>query len=125
MRCSRASARSVRRYRVRRAADVTHDLDLIEEHLVRSYQEFGEDFESAVGRAHVRIDEALISMRTFATHPHRGTEQPKIRPGLRTVTNRSFVFYFEIDEPLVEVRILAIFFGSMDHRTQIVDRLRT
>jgi toxin ParE1/3/4 len=113
----------VRRYRVRRAAEVTRDLGLIEEHLVQAYQEFGEDLENAMDRAAARINEAVSYMRTFAAHPHRGTERPTIRPGIRTVTNKNFVFYFEIDEPSSEVRILAIFFGGADHRRQIVDRL--
>jgi len=114
----------VRRYRVRRAADVTRDLDLIEGHLVRTYQEFGEELESAVERASARIEEALAYMRTFATHPHRGTEHADIRPGIRTVTSKSFVFYFEIDDLASEVRILAAFFGGADHSQQIIDRLR-
>ncbi len=114
----------MRRYRVRRAADVTRDLDLIEEHLVKTYQEFGEDYESAVERAAARIEDALVYMRTFVTHPHRGTEQAKIRPGIRTVTNKNFIFYFEVDDQSSEVRILAIFFGGVDHGKQIVDRLR-
>jgi toxin ParE1/3/4 len=114
----------VRRYRVRRAADVTRDLDLIEHHLVRVYQELGDDLENAVERAIARIDEALAYMRSFATHPHRGTEHPRIRPGIRTVTNKSFVFYFEIDEPSSEVRVLAIFFGGADHRRQTLDHFR-
>lgn len=114
----------MQRYRVRRAADVTHDFDLIEDHLVQAYQEFGEDFESAVERAAARIDEALAYIRTFAIHPHRGTEHAKIRPGIRTVTNKNFIFYFEIDEVSYEVRIIATFFGGVDHRRQIMDRLR-
>ena len=114
----------MRHYRVRRAADVTRDLDLIEEHLVQVYQEFGDDLENAMERAAARTDDALAYMRTFEAHPHRGTEHPKIRPGIRTVTNKSFVFYFEIDELSSEVRILAAFFGGADHRRQILDRLR-
>ena len=114
----------VRRYRVSRAADLTRDLDLIEEHLVRAYQEFGDDIGNATERASARIDEALTYMRTFATHPHRGTEQPPIRPGIRTVNNKNFVIYFEIEEASSEVRILATFFGGTDHRRQIMDRLR-
>jgi plasmid stabilization system protein ParE len=114
----------VPRYRVRRAADVTRDLDLIEDHLVKSYQNFGDDLAYAIGRAAVRIDDALAYMRTFETYPHRGTEHPRIRTGLRTVTNRNFIFYFEIDEPSAEVRILAVFFGGADHRQQIMERLR-
>ncbi len=113
----------MRRYRVRRATDVAHDLDLIEEHLVQSYREFGDDVEDAFERAAARIDEALAYMWTFETHPHRGTEHADIRPGVRTVTDKRFVFYFEIDEYALEVRILAIFFGGVDHRRQIMDRL--
>ena len=114
----------MRRYKVSRAADLTGDLDLIEEHLVHVYQEFGDDLENAMERAAARIDEALAYMRTFAAHPHRGTEHTKIRPGIRTVTNKNFIFYFEIDEPSSEVRILAMFFGGVDHRQQILDRFR-
>jgi plasmid stabilization system protein ParE len=63
-------------------------------------------------------------MRTFATHPHRGTEHPTIRPGIRTVTNKNFVIYFEIDKASFEVGILATFFGGADQGRQIMDRLR-
>jgi plasmid stabilization system protein ParE len=113
----------VRRYKVRRAADVIRDLDLIEEQLVQTYQEFGEDFEIAVERAAARIYDALAYMRTFVTHPHRGTEHAKIRPGIRTVTNKNFIFYFEVNDLSSEVSILAIFFGGVNHRQQIIDRL--
>jgi plasmid stabilization system protein ParE len=114
----------VQRYRVRRAADVTRDLDLIEDHLVQVYQDLGEELGDATERAAVRIGEALQYMRSFETHPYRGTEHPHIRSGLRTVTSKSFIFYFEIEEPSAEVRILAVFFGGADHRRQIMDRLR-
>ena len=114
----------MRRYRVRRAAGITRDLDLIEDHLVRVYQDLGDDLEHAIQRAAARIGDALAYMRTFETHPHRGTEHPRIRPGIRTVTDKSFVFYFEIDEPGSAVRILAVFFSGADHRRQILDRLR-
>jgi plasmid stabilization system protein ParE len=107
----------VRRYRISRAADVTRDL-------VQAYQDFGDDLETAMARAAARIDDALAYMRTFATLPPRGTEHPTIRPGLRTVTNKKFILYFEIDEASSEVRILAVFFGGADHGRQIVDRLR-
>lgn len=114
----------MRRYRVSRAADITRDLDLIEEYLVQVYHDLGDDLESATDRAAARIGEALAYMWTFEDHPYRGTEHPKIRPGIRTVTSKKFIFYFEVDEPLYEVRILAVFFGSVDHRQQILDRLR-
>lgn len=111
-------------YKVRRAAEVTRDLDLIEEYLVQTYQGFGEDFEGAVVKALDRVKEAQAYIRTFSTHPHRGTEHPQIRPGLRAVTDNRFIFYFEIYDSLSEVRILAIFFGGIDHQRQILERLR-
>ena len=114
----------MRRYRVKRAAGITHDLDLIEEYLTQAYQNFGDDLENAMDRAATRIGEVLDYMRTFATHPHRGTEHPDIRPGIRTVTSKNFIIYFEIDEASSEVRILATFFGGVDHRRQIMERLR-
>ena len=114
----------MRRYRVRRAANVTHDLDLIEGYLVQVYQDLGDDLESAVERATSRIDDALAYMRTFEGHPYRGTEHPEIRSDIRTVTSKRSIFYFEIDEPQSEVRVLAVFFGGVDHRQQILDRLR-
>jgi plasmid stabilization system protein ParE len=103
---------------------VAHDLDLIEEHLVQSYREFGDDVEDAVERAAARIYQALAYMWSFETSPHRDSEHADLRPGVRTVTSRRFVCYFEIDELSWEVRILAIFFGGVDHRRQIMDRLR-
>ncbi len=92
--------------------------------LSSSVEEFGEDLESAVVRATARIDEALAYMRTFVTYPHRGTEHAKIRPGLRTVTTKNSIFYFEVDDVSFDVRILAIFFGGVDHRQQIMDRMQ-
>jgi plasmid stabilization system protein ParE len=114
----------VRRYRVNRAANVTHDLDLIEGYLVQVYLDLGDDLESAVERAACRIDEAQAYMRTFEEHPYCGTKHVEIRSDIRTVTNKKFIFYLEIDEPLSEVRILAVFFGGVDHGQQILDRLR-
>jgi len=113
-----------RRYRVLRAAEMSRDLELIGDYLVRAYQDFGDERDNAEERAEARIGEALDYMRTFAKHPHRGTEQATVRPGVRTVTHKGFVFYFEVDDSLGEVRILAAFFGGADHRRQIVERLR-
>ena len=114
----------MRHYEVRPTAAVVRDFDFIEDHLVRVHQELGDDLESAMECAAIRIDAALAYTRTFETHPYRGTEHPRIRPGIRTVSDKSFIFYFEIDEPMSEVRILAAFFGGADHRRQILDRLQ-
>jgi plasmid stabilization system protein ParE len=114
----------VRRYSVRRAAHITQDLELIEDYLFQVYQDLGEDQDISTERAASRITEALQYMRTFEAHPHRGTEHPEVQSGLRTVTSKRFIFYFVIDDLLSEVRILAVFFGGVDHRRQILERLR-
>jgi toxin ParE1/3/4 len=93
----------VRCYRIRRAAEITHDFDLIEGYLVQAYQDLGDSLDHAAERATARIDEALATMRSFEKHPHRGTEHPELRSGIRSVTNKRFIFYFEIDEPRTEV----------------------
>lgn len=111
-------------YKVCPAAGLGRDFELIEDYLAQAYQGFGEDFDSAAVKAIARIREALDYMDGFAIHPHRGTEHPQIRFGLRTVTSNRFVYYFEIDEALSEVRILAVFFGGIDHQQQILGRLR-
>ena len=48
-------------------------------------------------------------MHRLATLPHRGTVHPELRDGIRHVTDKSFVFYFEVDEQSAEVRVLVIF----------------
>ena len=111
-------------YKVRRATEVTRDFDIIEDYLVQAYQGFGEDVEDAVAKAIARVEEAQAYIRTFTTHPYRGTEHPHIRSGLRTVTSNRFVYYFDIDEPQSQITVLAVFFGDMDHRRQILDRLQ-
>jgi hypothetical protein len=56
--------------------------------------------------------------------PCRDSERKQIWPGIRTVTNKSFVFCSEIDEPSSEVKILGVFFRGADRRRQILDRSR-
>ena len=110
-------------YRVLRTADITRDLDLIEDYLVETYRGLGDDVEQAMVKALDRVKEAQAYMRTFTMHPHRGTEHPDVRTGLRTVTSNRFIYYFEIDEPSLSVTILAVFFGGIDHQRQVLDRL--
>ncbi len=111
-------------YKLRPAQEVGRDLELIEDYLVQTYQSFGDDFDSAAARAFARIEEALDYMYGLSDRPHRGTEHVHIRPGLRSVTNSRFIYYFEVDDSLSEMRLLAIFFGVVDHQHQILDRLK-
>ncbi len=113
----------MRRYAVLRGANVGRDLSRIRKHLIRSYQGFGDTKAIATERANSRIREAFDYMLTFATHPHRGTVHPELKGSVRHVTAQQFVYYFEIDDHLAEVRILAVFFGGEDHLEQIAERL--
>lgn len=114
----------MRRYAVRRGANVARDISRIRKHLIRTYQEFGDTKGTATERANSRIREAFDYMLTFATHPHRGTVHPELRDSVRHVTAQQFIYYFEIDDLLAEVRILTVFFGGEDHLEQIAERLR-
>ncbi|PPQ29159.1 hypothetical protein CCS01_22465 [Rhodopila globiformis] len=91
--------------------------------MVQAYQDFGDQRAAATERAAARIREAFDYLQTLATHPHRGTVHPELRGGIRHVTDKNFVYYFEIDERLAQVTVLAIFFGGQDHRRQIAERL--
>jgi toxin ParE1/3/4 len=125
MRCSREKDRIVRLYNVLPARGVVRDFALIEDFLFRTYRDLGDDPKEACDRAAVRVRAARAYMRIFEKNPHRGTEHPEIRPGVRTVTKEKFIFYFEIDETKFEVMIFAVFFGGEDHRRRIIDRFKT
>ena len=114
----------MRRYSVRRSERTTLDLDLIERHLIENDQGFGYAADEATARAFARGDGASAYIRTFSTSPYRGTLLPAIRDGLRSVTHQDFIFYFDVDEALSRVTILAVFFGGADHRSQIIARLK-
>ena len=91
--------------------------------MIRSYLGFGDTHAVAVERAAVRLRGAFEYMQSFATHPYRGTVHPELKGTIRNVTDKNFVFYFEIEEQHAEVRILAVFFGGADHLRQIAERL--
>ena len=114
----------MQRYVVLRGANIARDLSRIRKHLIQSYQGFGDTKAMATERANSRIRAAFDYMLTFATHPHRGTVHPGLRDSVRHVTEQQFVYYFEIDDRLAEVRILTVFFGGEDHLEQIAERLR-
>jgi toxin ParE1/3/4 len=114
----------MRPYAVLRGTNVARDLSRIRKHLIRSYQDFGDTKAIATERANSRIRLAFDYMATFATHPHRGTVHPELRDSVRHVTAQQFVYYFEIDDHLAEVRNLTVFFGGEDHLEQIAERLR-
>ena len=110
------------RYRVERAATVERDLELIFDHLVEAYAAFGETAKEARSRAGHRIDGIQDSMMAFEQTPHQGTLRPELGSTTRSVTRSRAVFYFDVDDNLRRVRILAVFFGGQDHVRHMLKR---
>lgn len=110
-------------YRVERSADTDHDLAAIFDFLLNSYMEFGDERGEALGRAAARIEAIEAEMFALGDVPHQGTLRPDLLPGLRSVTKQRAIFYFDVDDDLRLVRVLAIFFGGQDHQRAMLQRL--
>lgn len=111
------------KYALERANDVRNDLTAIFEFLVESYQAFGEDYDSAVERAALRIQGIEDAMEALCDVPHQGTVRADFLPALRTVTKDQAIFYFDVDDKRRVLRVLAVFFGGQDHRRHMLKRL--
>ena len=110
-------------YRVERALETDKDLAAIFEFLQQSYTGFGDERDEAVARAAERIEGIEAEMVALGNAPHQGTLRPDLLPGLRSVTRRRAIFYFDVDDDLRLVRVLAIFFGGQDHQRAMLQRL--
>lgn len=113
-------------FRLEFAAEAERDFALIFDHLVASYQSFGEPPEAALDHARSRA----LSIRTAAERilaaPHRGERHDDLLPGLRHLTIDRAIYWFEVDEDATgggTVRILAVFFGGQDHIRHMLLRL--
>ena len=105
------------------SADAERDFELIFDHLVKSYLEFGEDIDVAFERAVERIRGIRISANKLALAPKQGTLRPDILESLRFVRLDKAVFWFVLDEGQKIVRVLAVFFGAQDHIRHMLVRL--
>jgi len=110
-------------YRVEFAAGVERDLELIFDFLEESYRGFGENTEDAITHAGTRVEAIRATAAKLGKTPHRGTMHPEIMPDLRHVTIDQAIYWFLIDEKVLIVRVLAVFFGSQDHVRQMLARL--
>ncbi len=105
------------------AAAAERDFELIFDHLIRSYQEFGDDFGTAFERGERRIRNIQSTAKNLAKVPFQGTLRPDILPDLRFVRHDKAVFWFVAQEEQQIVQILAVFFGSQDHIRNMLARL--
>jgi toxin ParE1/3/4 len=113
----------VRSFSVEVSARAVRDLDAIFDHLVASYQGFGDSEDEALKRAAGRLRRIRGAALALGKAPHPGTLRPELRPGLRSVTKDRAIFYFDVDDETCVVRVLAVFFGGQDHQRAMLKRV--
>ena len=109
-------------YRIELSEAAHRDLETILEFLIESYLSLGDTVKEAVDRAAARlhrIEEAIESLRES---PHRGTTDPELPAGVRSLTREGAILCFEIGEDARVVRVLAIFLAGQDHRRRMLLR---
>jgi len=110
-------------YEVVFAADARRDFTLIFEFLVDSYIGFGDDTETAILRAETRVQSIRADITQLGQLPYRGTLHDEMLPGLRHLTIGQAIVWFDIDQDVKLVRVLAVFFGGQDHIRRMLTRL--
>ena len=110
-------------WRVEFAAQAERDFDLIFDHLLQSYQEFGDEFDVAIDRTAQRLLSIQSAAQDLAKIPYQGTLRPDILDGLRFVRHNQAVYWFVADEDRKTVQVLAIFYGGQDHIRHMLTRL--
>ncbi len=104
------------------SADAEHDFELIFDHLIDSYMEFGEEIEEAFEHAVERLRGIRGSTQKLGISPQQGTLRDDIILGIRFVRLDKAVFWFHLDEQRQVVRALAVFFGAQDHIRHMLTR---
>ena len=110
-------------FRLEVSAAAERDFELIFDHLLRSYLDFGESPEDALDRAAARIVGTRAATERILAAPHRGERHDDILPGVRHLAIGRAIYWFEVDEPRETVRVLAVFFGGQDHVRRMTVRL--
>ncbi len=110
-------------YKVVRSTESDRDLELIFDHLARSYLSLGDPPVDAIERAASRIVQIEDEMEKLGLAPFQGTLMPEILPDLRRVTKDNTIYYFVLHEDLKTLQVLAIFFGGQNHIVHMLNRL--
>lgn len=109
-------------FEVIRSTEFDRDLDLIHDHLIRSYIGLGDAPADAFHRAEARIEAIEAELEALAQSPPQGMLSAQIAPGLRQVTKNRAIFYFQVDDKRQNILVLAVFFGGQDHARHIQER---
>ncbi len=110
-------------YRLEFSAEAERDFGLIFDHLLDSYLGFGESLESAFAHAEARVLEIRAAANRIPAIPHRGQGHDDLLPGLRHAAIGRAIHWFDVDDEVRTVRVLAVFFGGQDHIRQMTTRL--
>ena len=105
------------------SANAERDFELIFDHLVQSYLDFGDSTAEALDRASARIERIRRTANRLGTAPHRGTLHDDMLPGLRHIAFERAIYWFQVHDAARKVRILAVFFGGQDHVRHMLARL--
>lgn len=110
-------------FRLEFSADAERDFELIFDHLLRSYLDFGERLDSAIDHAGRRVLEIRAAAEGILTAPHRGDRHDDILSGLRHLSIGRAIYWFDVDDERRVVSILAVFFGGQNHVRHMMRRL--
>lgn len=110
-------------FRLEFSDDAERDFELIFDHLLRSYLDFGESLPTAFERAGTRVLEIRAAAERIAIAPYRGERHDDILPGLRHLAIERGIYWFDVDEANQMVRVLAVFLGGQDHVRHMMTRL--
>ena len=111
------------RFAIEFSAAAERDFDLIFDHLFESYLTFGESTEESLDHAAQRVMDIRKAADRLASFPLRGTERDDVLPGICFLAIGRAIYWFDVDQPVRKVRILAVFFGGQDHIRHMLVRL--
>lgn len=110
-------------WRLTYAAAAERDFALIFDHLLDSYQTFGESRAEALHHAERRLLAIVQDAERIGTAPQRGSRHDDLLPGLRCLTLGKVSFWFTADAGAGEVHILALLWGGQDQQRRMLIRL--
>lgn len=110
-------------WKIEYAQEAERDFELILDHLILSYEELGDDRQTAFERAADRILGIESAVQNLSKTPYIGTLRPDIRPGVRFVRQDKVVIWFLPEQDRKRIVVLALFFGAQDHIRHMLTRL--
>lgn len=107
-----------------RGAGCDADLDVIFDHLFGACRDFGDAPDAAFERAVWRIRGIEDDIPSLGNLPFQETLEPSILEDLGYVTKGRAVFYCLVNKRSHKVQVLGIFFGGLDHRQHMLERIK-